>query len=169
MSKIGHKSPTYPTGDFFKKIDCYFCLLHILHHNTIMVRKVHWSRSQNTRQHNFLINWQEAFFWGEIDYSSFCQSIVPLTQNHDIRFCNFTANWDQIAEFSLLEQGIRMSPALVKYLLILSPTTRKNPSFVYCPTKCLPPSTKYQFPCFNPVKTLFSFLAAVTVVVSFLF
>ena len=78
-------------------------------------------------------------------------------ESWDIRFCSFGPNWDQTAEISLLGQGIRRSLALAKYLLILSPTIRKNLPFVDTPTKCLSPSTKYQFPCFNPVKT--SFLA----------
>ena len=81
----------------------------------------------------------------------------PYRESWDTRFCKFGPNWDQIAEFSLLEQRIKRSPALAKYFFILSPTTRKNPPFVDSPTKCLSPSTKYQFPCFNPVKT--SFLA----------
>ena len=40
-------------------------------------KKNHWSGSQNTRLHNFWTNWSEAFFWGKIDYSYFCQSSVP--------------------------------------------------------------------------------------------
>ena len=31
-----------------------------------------------------------------------------------IRFCNFGPDWEQIARFSLLGQGIRRSPALAK-------------------------------------------------------
>ena len=86
----------------------------------------------------------------------------PYRESWDIRSCSFGPNWNQIAGFSLLGQGIRKSPALAKYLLILSPTTRKNPPFVDSPTKCLSPSTKRQFPCFNPVKKIiFSFLATV--------
>ena len=54
-------------------------------------------------------------------------------------------------------QGLRRSLALAKYLFILSRTTRKNFPFVDSFTKYLSPSTKYQFPYFNPIKT--SFLA----------
>ena len=74
-----------------------------------------------------------------------------------MRFCNFGPDWDQIAEVSLLGKRIRRNPALAKYLLMLPPTTRKDPPFVDCPTKYVSPSFKYQFVCFNPVKT--SFLA----------
>ena len=89
----------------------------------------------------------------------------PYRESSDLRFCNFGPNWDQIARFSVLGHGIRRSPALAKNLLILSPTTRKPPlpsspplssfAFVDSPTKFFSPSTKYQFPCFNPGKTLF--------------
>ena len=79
----------------------------------------------------------------------------PYREPRDIRSCNFGPNWDQIARFSLMGQGLRRSLALVKCLFILSRTTRKNPPFVDSFTKYLYPSTKYQFPCFNPIKTSF--------------
>ena len=44
-----------------------------------------------------------------------------------IRFSNFGPNWDNIGGFSLMGQGIGKSPALAKNLLILFPTTKKNP------------------------------------------
>ena len=133
-----------------------------------MFKKNHQSESQNTRLHNFWTNWPEVFFWGKLTIVTFVNLLCPILlkclslknpyrESWDIRFCNFGQNWDQIAEFSLLEQGIRRSTALAKYLLILSLTTRKNPPFVDYPTKSFPPSTKYQFPCFNPVKTFFAF------------
>ena len=40
-AKLDTNYPLTPTGDFFKKIDCYFCLLQISHHNTIMIKKNH--------------------------------------------------------------------------------------------------------------------------------
>ena len=73
-------------------------------------------------------------------------------------FCNFGPNWDQIGGFSLLGWRIRRSPALAKDLLILSSTARKNQLLsllVDSPNKFLSFSTKYQFPCFNPIKLHF--------------
>ena len=67
----------------------------------------------------------------------------PYRESWDIRFSNSGQSWNQITEFSLLGQGIRRSTGLAKHLLILSPTTRKNPPFIYSPFKCLSPSTKY--------------------------
>ena len=55
----------------------------------------------------------------------------------------------------LLGQGIRWSPALAKNLLTFSLTTRKNSPLCRLPTNFYPPSTIYQFPWCNPVKTLF--------------
>ena len=46
--------------------------------------------------------------------------------------CNFGPNWDQTAGISLLVQEIK-SPALAKNLLILSPTTMKNPPLLRLP------------------------------------
>ena len=43
-----------------------------------------------------------------------------------ISFSNFGQNWDNTGGFSLMEQGIGKSPALVKNLLILFPTAKKN-------------------------------------------
>ena len=109
-----------------------------------MFKKNHWSGSQNARLHNFWTNWPRQllfFYWG-IQYSYFWQSIVShhtsilkfkknlYRESWDIRFCNFGANWDQIAKFSLLVQSIKRSPAPTKYLLILSPTTRRNLPFL---------------------------------------
>ena len=52
-------------------------------------------------------------------------------------------------------QRIRRSPALAKNLLIFPPNTRKNLPLSRLPNKCLFSSTKYQLPCFNPIKTSF--------------
>ena len=38
-TKLDTNHPLTPTGDFFLKIDCYFCLLQKPHHNTIMIKK----------------------------------------------------------------------------------------------------------------------------------
>ena len=38
-AKLYKDHPLTPKGDFFKKNDCYFCLLQIPHHNTIMIKK----------------------------------------------------------------------------------------------------------------------------------
>ena len=40
LGQIGQKSPSYPYRGFcFFKINCYFFLLQIPHHNTIMIKK----------------------------------------------------------------------------------------------------------------------------------
>ena len=73
-----------------------------------------------------------------------------------VRFCNFGPDWDQIAGFSLLRQGIGKSSALAKNFLPLSHYQEKLPLLVGSPYKCLSPSTKYQFPCFKPINFIFS-------------
>ena len=82
-------------------------------------------------------NWPTVLFWGKIDYSHFCQSIArhdikilkqkKALQRIIIRFSNFGPNSDNVRGFSLMRQEIGRSPALVKNLLILFPTTKKNP------------------------------------------
>ena len=62
-----------------------------------------------------IMRYEVLKFWAKVDTNH------PLTPT---RFCNFGPNWDQISEFSLLEQGMRRSPALAKYFLILYRTTK---------------------------------------------
>ena len=129
------------------------------HHYTIMFKKI---IKVDHKMQGCIIFGQIGLghFFGKIDNSYFCQSIVPHHRKifklkkvlRNIRFCNFRPNWDQIAGFFLLRKRIRKSCPLAKNLLILPPTSRKNP-----PTKFLSPPTKCQFPCFNPIKA--SFLA----------
>ena len=95
--------------------------------------------SQSTGFDKFWTNWPRQFFWGKIDYSYFCQSNAPhhskmlklktkpYRESSEIKFCKFDPNWDQIGGFSLLGQGIKRCPALIKNLLVLYPTTKKNP------------------------------------------
>ena len=55
-------------------------------------------------------------------------------------------------------QGIGRSPAPAKNVLILFPTTKKNPPIsrlshqIFIPLHQI---TKYQIPCFNQIKTAF--------------
>ena len=39
-TKLDANHPLTATGDFFKKIDCYFCVLQIPHYNTVMNKKI---------------------------------------------------------------------------------------------------------------------------------
>ena len=109
-----------------------------------------------------------GIFFGKIDYSYFCQS----SARHDskmlkwkkdlqriiIRFSNFGPNSDNIGGFSLMGQGIGRSPAPAKNVLILFPTTKKNPPISRLSQQIFIPLhqiTKYQIPCFNQIKTAF--------------
>ena len=124
--------------------------------------------SQNTGLHNFGGQIGLGYFLGGIDYSYFCQSIAPhdrkmlkwkkALQRIIIRFSNFGPNWGNIGGFSLIGQGIGKSPAPAINLLILFPTTKKNPPIRRLSHQTFIPLhqiTKYQVPCFNQIKTPF--------------
>ena len=105
---------------------------------------------------SFLDKLAQGIFFGKINYRYFCQSAVPhhtkkfkLKKSlQRIKICKIQQFW-----FSLLGLRINRSPALVKNLLILCPNTRKISLLADSPSKCLFSSSKYQLPCFNPMKT----------------
>ena len=77
------------------------------------------------------------FFGGKLTTVTFVKVLCPMIvkclnekkalQRIIIRFFNFGPNWNNIGGFSPMGQGIGKSPALAKNLLILFPTTKKNP------------------------------------------
>ena len=125
MGQIGHKSPPYPyRGSFLKN-----WLLFLSTSDTSS--QYYNDKKIMKRDHQI----QGCIIFGQIGqrHFFFCSIILkclnlkkknPYRESWDTRFCDFGPNWDQIPEFSLLEQGIRTSPALAKYFLILNLTTR---------------------------------------------
>ena len=84
------------------------------------------------------------------------ETSMSKRESSEIRFCNFDSNLHMVGGFSLMGQGIRRSSALAKHCLVLSLSLPiKIPPLVECPTKFLSPSTKYQFPRFNVIKTAY--------------
>ena len=153
---------------FLKKTDCYFCLLKYLITILQCLKKIIKVDHKIQGCMTFGQTGQRHFFRGKLSVITFVNLLCAILikclnfknryrESWDKRFCNFGQHWDQIAEFSLLGQGIRGNTVIAKYLVILSPTTRNNPPFVDSPTKYLSLSIKYQLPCFNPVKTFLAF------------
>ena len=94
--------------------------------------------SQNTGLHYFGGQIGLGYFFGrKIDYSYFSQSIAPhdskmrkwkeVLQRIIIRLSNFGPNWGNIGGFSLMGQGNMEQSSTSQKLLILFPSTKKNP------------------------------------------
>ena len=107
-------------------------------------------------------------FWGKLTKVTFVNLLCPiilkclnlkksLQRIIIYRVLQFWSKLGRNCRVFLLGQGIRWSPARAKNLLIFSLTTRKNSPFCRLPTNFYPPSTMYQFPWCNPVKTFLAF------------
>ena len=115
---------------------------------------------------SFLDKLAQGIFLGKIDYHYFCQSAVPHTKKFKlkkslqrIRICKVLQFWSKLGPncrvFPTGAENKEESSAGQKFAHSLSQYQEKSPSWQKSPSKCLFSSTKYQIPCFNPIKISF--------------